>query len=67
MSVGSISGASSPVDFNPTDVADIAPAAAASELQVAVLKNQQDMMRVQGQELARLIEPNKGQHLDAYA
>jgi hypothetical protein len=64
--VSGVSG-SSPIDFTPTDAADIPAASAQAKVQVAVLKNQQDMMRLEGQTIARMLEPNKGANLDAYA
>lgn len=53
--------------FNPRDVADLPQAAVQARLQIAVLKTEQDMMRLQGAELARLIEPHKGGSVDARA
>lgn len=65
--VGSVSGASGRIDINPTDVTDLPAAGVQARLAVAALKAEQDIMRLQGQELARLIEPQKGTHLDARA
>lgn len=65
--VGGVSMAASRIDFNPTDPTDIPAATVQAKLQVAALKSQQDIMRMQGEELARLIEPNKGTNIDARA
>lgn len=65
--IGSVSGTSGRIDINPTDAADLPVAGVQARLAVAALKAEQDIMRLQGQELARLIEPQKGVHLDARA
>jgi hypothetical protein len=55
------------IDITPTSAEDVPRAAVQAEIQVAVLKTQQDTLRMQGQELARLIEPHKGNNIDTYA
>lgn len=56
-----------PVTCNPTDIADIPVAVVTARMQVAAIKAEQDIMRLQGEELARLIEPNKGTQVDLRA
>ena len=46
---------------------DLPQATVKARLQVAALKTEQEMRRMQGAELARLIEPNKGTQIDARA
>lgn len=60
-------GGAGPIAFNPTDVTDIPQAAVQARIQVAALKSQQEMMRIEGDALAQMIDPNKGTRVDAYA
>jgi hypothetical protein len=62
-----ISGVSTRIDFNPSSAAELPEAMVKARFQVAALKTEQDMMAMQMSELARLIEPHKGQHIDARA
>lgn len=65
--MGSIGGVTSRIDFNPSDIAELPAARVKAEFQVAALKTQQDMQLMQGRELARVMEPNKGGGVDRYA
>lgn len=62
-----ISGISSSIDFNPSSPAELPEAMVKARFQVAALKTEQDMMAMQMTELARLVEPHKGQHIDTRA
>jgi hypothetical protein len=64
--IGSV-GAAATITFNPTDATDIPQASVQARFQVAAIKNQQDMMRIEGNALAQMIDPNKGTRVDAYA
>jgi hypothetical protein len=65
--ISGISGATTSIDFSPTDITDLPAATVKAHFQIAALKTEQDMMMMQGQELARLMEPHKGANLDARA
>ena len=65
--VGSVSGGASGIDYNPTSMTDAVSGGVQAKVQVAVLKMQQDQMRMEGQEMAQLMEPHKGGNVDAYA
>ena len=65
--IGSIPGSAGRIDFNPTDATDLPESMVKARLQVAALKTEQDMMAMQGRELARLMEPSKGTMVDARA
>jgi hypothetical protein len=65
--INGVGGASSRIEFNPTSALDLPQAAVKARIQIAVLKSEQDMMLMQGRELARLIEPHKGGNVDARA
>jgi hypothetical protein len=62
-----ISGVHTRIEFNPTSPVELPEAMVKARLQIAALKTEQDMMALQMTELARLIEPHKGQHLDTHA
>ncbi len=55
------------IDYNPRDVADLSAVQVKAQLQVAAIKTELDVMELQGRELARLMEPHKGQFVDARA
>ena len=65
--IGGIGGSLPQVSFNPTDIESAPGDAVQARIQVAVLKMEQDAMKMEGQQLAQMIEPNKGQYIDAYA
>jgi hypothetical protein len=65
--IGGVSGIGGQIEFNPTDLTDLPEATVKARFQVAALKAEQDILRMQGDEMARLIEPNKGTVLDARA
>ncbi len=62
-----ISAPSPRIDVDPADIVDLPAALVQARLQVAALKTQQDVMAMQGRELARLMEPHKGNFVDTYA
>jgi hypothetical protein len=55
------------IDFNLSDITEMASAQIQARFQIAALRTQQDMQIMQGRELARLMEPHKGQNIDTYA
>lgn len=55
------------ISYEPSDVVDLPAAQVQARMQVAALKNQQDMLLMQGQEMARMMEPHKGTLVDRYA
>ena len=55
------------VSFNPTSIESAPGDAVQAKMQIAVLKMEQDAMKLEGQQIAQMIEPNKGQYVDAYA
>jgi hypothetical protein len=55
------------IEIHPVDITDLASSAARAKIGVAVLKMEQDFMRVQGEALARMLEPHKGGNVDARA
>ena len=65
--VGGIGGSLPQVSFNPTSVESAPGDAVQAKIQIAVLKMEQDTMKMEGQQIAQMIEPNKGQYVDAYA
>lgn len=65
--IGSISGSTARLDFNPTDATELPESMVKARLQIAAIKTEQEMMAMQGRELARLMEPSKGMILDARA
>ena len=65
--IGGIGGSLPQVNFNPTDIESAPGDAVQAKMQIAVLKMEQDAMKMEGQQLAQMIEPNKGQYIDAYA
>jgi hypothetical protein len=60
-------GALSRIAFTPTDVTDLPRAVVQAEVQVAALKQGQDAAKSTAEALVRLIEPEKGNHIDRYA
>ncbi len=52
------------IEYSPRDITDLSSAQVKAQLQVAVLKTKLDVMELQRRELARLLEPHKGQHVD---
>lgn len=52
------------IDYSPRDVVDLSAAQVKAQLQVAALRTELDVMEMQGRELARLMEPHKGQYVD---
>lgn len=57
----------STISYNPGDAVDLPVAQVKARMQVAALKTQQDMVLMQGRDLARLMEPDKGALVDRYA
>ncbi len=65
--VGGIGSSLPQVNYNPTDITSAPGDVVQAKIQIAVLKMEQDAMKLEGQQVAQMIEPNKGQNLDAYA
>lgn len=63
----SSAGTSSRVDFTPRSVEDVPEATLQARFALAAVKAQQDVARVQGEGVLRLLEPHKGGTVNARA